>query len=140
MLRADNYGWGNANYNAAHLSSDYNWNTFRADMDGALVEVTVSYETSGRVDVQATTTTQSGHVYHYSYWQTGITTAQLGIFFTVERAHISEVGPDGQHLGIEAIQPDASLSPTVIHDLQGRRLDALHPGLNIINGRKVLIR
>lgn len=140
VLRADFYGWGNGNYNAANISHNFNAATFVSDMNGALVDLTVSYETSGKVTMTGIITTQTGKVYNYSYWQSGITSTQIGIFFTAEKAHISETGPNGQHLGIEAIQTDENEAPEAIFDLQGRRLNSLQPGFNIRNGRKIIIR
>ena len=42
--------------------------------------------------------------------------------------------------GIETIVADNSDTDNVIYDMQGRRLDAPKSGLNIINGKKVMIR
>lgn len=141
VVRADAYGWGNNSYNAANISSDFNWTTFVSDMNGALVEVDVTYETSGKVSMNSTVTTQQGKVYNYSYWQNGVTSAAIGIFFTVEKAYISSIGPNGESLGIEQIQADpapATFADPV--DLFGRRIDATQPGFHIVGGRKVIIR
>ena len=137
VIRADAYGWGNGNYNANNIQHDFDWNTFVSDMNGALVDVVVSYSGS-RVDVKTQVTTQSGKQYSYSYWQSGITAAPIGIFFTVEKSHISETGPNGEHLGIHAVTADAA--DGLIFDLFGRVIDQPREGLNIINGRKVIIR
>ncbi|MBQ8713859.1 MAG: hypothetical protein IJ552_01485 [Prevotella sp.] len=50
-LRADNYGWGE-NYDVANLTSDYNWDTFMDEMDGADVTMTVKRE-GGTVTIVA---------------------------------------------------------------------------------------
>lgn len=42
--------------------------------------------------------------------------------------------------GIETVVTDGSNTDNVIYDMQGRRLDAPKSGLNIINGKKVMIR
>lgn len=42
--------------------------------------------------------------------------------------------------GIETVVADDSNTDNVIYDMQGRRLDAPKAGLNIINGKKVMIR
>lgn len=42
--------------------------------------------------------------------------------------------------GIETVIADDSDPDNVIYDMQGRRLDAPKSGLNIINGKKVMIR
>lgn len=139
-VRADAYGWGNTNYKADNIVHDYNWSTFMSDMNGALVDITVQYEKSGKVTMSSTTTTQSSKVYNYSYWQSSITAAQIGIFFTIEKAYISSVGPNGESLGIQEVQSDEAPLHEGIYDLYGRPMDQLRPGLNIVNGCKVIIR
>lgn len=42
--------------------------------------------------------------------------------------------------GIETVVTDGNNTDNVIYDMQGRRLDAPKAGLNIINGKKVMIR
>ena len=72
VLRADNYAWwptGNtmANPDAGFsLTSNYNWETFKNDMDGATVELTVSRKGS-TISVDAVTTTTANNVYTESY-------------------------------------------------------------------------
>lgn len=140
VLRADAYGWGNSNYNAANISNNYNWNTFMTDMNGSLNDITVSYESTGRVKMLCNITTKTNKHYTYSYSQTGITSSTIGIFFTVENAHISSTGPNGESLDIEDTLQDSTPAQTTIYDLYGRRLSAPSSGFNIINGRKVIIR
>ena len=72
VLRADNYAWwptGNtmANPDAGFsLTSNYNWETFMNDMDGATVELTVSRKGS-TISVDAVTTTTANNVYTESF-------------------------------------------------------------------------
>lgn len=42
--------------------------------------------------------------------------------------------------GIETVETDDNRTDAVIFDMQGRRLDAPQNGLNIINGKKVMIK
>ena len=42
--------------------------------------------------------------------------------------------------GIETVAADDSDTDNIVYDMQGRRLDAPKTGLNIINGKKVMIR
>lgn len=42
--------------------------------------------------------------------------------------------------GIETVVTDGSNTDNIIYDMQGRRLDVPKAGLNIINGKKVMIR
>ncbi len=83
VLRADHYGWGDG-FSEAEKESDWNWETFTEDMNGALVELTVSLK-KGLVDVRFTATVDEETVYHQSY--TGIH-AEGPVFFclSVENA------------------------------------------------------
>ena len=141
VLRNDAYGWGNSSYSGSNITSDFNWSTFVADMNGSLNDMTITYEGS-TVTMTDVITTKAGKVYNYSYTQSGVSSAQVGIFFTVELAHISSTGPNGESLGISEVMEDESVSPADqgIYDLYGRRHDTFQPGLNIIGGRKVIIR
>jgi len=40
ILRADNYGWGTY-YVGANLTNNYDWDTFKSDLDGATVEISL---------------------------------------------------------------------------------------------------
>lgn len=42
--------------------------------------------------------------------------------------------------GIESAEADGADQPTVIYDMQGRRLNEPQRGINIINGKKVLVK
>ena len=68
VLRADHYGWGEG-FSDAKKESDWNWESFTEDMNGALIELTVSLK-KGLVDVRFTATVDEETVYHQSY--TGI--------------------------------------------------------------------
>ena len=64
VLRTDSYGWGEG-FADAKLESDWDWDTFTADMNGALVELTLTHKT-GKADVAITATTRDGREYHES--------------------------------------------------------------------------
>lgn len=64
VLRADNWGWG-ANYSANRLSSNYNWSTFRDDMDGATVSMTIEYTNLGSIIVKTKTSTNKYETYSH---------------------------------------------------------------------------
>jgi hypothetical protein len=85
VLRADAFGWGTA-YNGDNITHDYNWDTFKDDMHGATVNLTLK-RVAGRVEMTAVTTTTGGKTYTYSYFAEGITGA-IGTFFTLEHAYI----------------------------------------------------
>lgn len=88
VLRADNYGWGNG-YDAANLVSDYNWDTFKSDMDGALVDLTVR-RVGAEVYYTSVVTTTTGSVYTMTYHQTcGNAEDNIRIFLTTESGHMA---------------------------------------------------
>lgn len=66
VVRADNFGWGAGYDNIATAECDWNWDTFKADMDGADVAVTVT-NNGETADVEAVVTTADGTEYHQSY-------------------------------------------------------------------------
>ena len=66
VVRADNYGWGAGYDNIAALSSNWNWDTFKADMDGAHVIAAVT-NNGATADIHCTITTASGAVYFQNY-------------------------------------------------------------------------
>ena len=73
VVRADNYGWKGADNTAAALGvlgwtleSNWVWDTFKNDMQGALVELAVT-NNGTTADVVATVTTVNGTVYTQKY-------------------------------------------------------------------------
>lgn len=66
VVRADNFGWGGGYDNIATPENDWNWDTFKTDIDGADVELTVT-NNGESADVVAKVTTAAGTVYTQSY-------------------------------------------------------------------------
>jgi beta-xylosidase len=87
VLRADKYGWGTC-YNADSLYADYNWSTFKSDMDGATVDLTVTIS-NGTMNMKAITTTATGKQYTYGATLTGFPTTGIhNAFLTCEKSHL----------------------------------------------------
>lgn len=86
VLRADAYGWGTY-YDAATKDSNYNWDTFTSDMDGANVVIDI-YHKGDVVTINSTTTTTSGQEYYWNVEFSGYSEKLLGAFFTVENAQL----------------------------------------------------
>jgi len=99
VLRADAYGWGDSNYNGDNISSNYVWDTFKTEMEGATVDMTVT-RTGSTIKMTTTTTTTSGTVYNYSYTQDncGNGTQPIRLFLTVEAAYL-EIDPEETYIG-----------------------------------------
>ena len=66
VLRADNYGWGTGYDGSVVAESNWNWDTFKTDMDGAHVLVEIFHK-GATADVHCTITTASGKVYFQNY-------------------------------------------------------------------------
>ena len=89
-IRADN--WDNTTASNTGCTSNYNWETFLADMDGAYVDMTCSYTVAGVFTMNATITTTGGTVYTYQYTKTvSGSPSQFVLLFMTEASYI---GPD----------------------------------------------
>lgn len=91
VLRADAYAWGDYatdEMRTAGMTSDYDWDTFREDMDGAKVDISLRIDDTGKAAMTATTTTAAGKTYNYSYTVDGLPAGTKGCFLTMEKAHL----------------------------------------------------
>lgn len=93
VLRADAYGW-NSLYNTANnsnwytsLTHNYDWNTFKNDLNGAVVDLTVSVSAT-TMTITAVTTT----VTEKKYTETFVMPVEPGLkgaFLSCEKSHLS---------------------------------------------------
>ena len=90
ILRTDNYGWGDS-YSAGTLTSNYNWDTFKDDMDDSHVEMTVT-RSGSTVTFRADITTSAG-VQYYEQWvgTCGDGTQNIRVFLTTEAGHLTDI-------------------------------------------------
>uniref|UniRef100_S0DG69 Uncharacterized protein n=1 Tax=termite gut metagenome TaxID=433724 RepID=S0DG69_9ZZZZ len=85
-LRNDN--WENVSWGNANITSDFNWDTFVADMNGATVDMTID-RTGNTIVVTSVITTTTGTVYNYEYTYTNESmAATFGAFLTVDNSHL----------------------------------------------------
>lgn len=138
-LRADNYGWGTY-YNASSLQNDYNWDTFKTDMDGAGVGVMITLK-DGIIYSEALVQTTDRKLYHYSHNSLNIGADAFTFFFTTELGHMEDF-----HVHIADIDdPDAIVAPAApaasaapvaapagIYTVSGAKVDKLQKGINIV--------
>lgn len=131
-IRCDN--WNNTANSNVGCVSNYVWDTFKNDMNGSLVDMTVEYAANGAFKMTATITTTSKKVYNYSFSTTiASKPSQLNLFFVNEGSYI-----DGSSLstGIS--------SPIIIQkkndgkwfNLSGQQVDKSYKGVVIVNGKK----
>ncbi len=133
VLRADNYGWGDL-YGTGSLVCDYNWDTFKQDMNGAAVDMNVTYS-NGKVDMVATiVTADDSKSYNYSATGfAGITDEEITLFFTTEKANLQ-----GEYVTAIDDVPSVIPASTTAYNLQGQVVGADYKGIVIQNGKKML--
>ena len=137
-LRADN--WENVQGSNEGVTSNFNWDTFLADMDGAQVKVTVTYK-DGKVTIHADITAPSSEQYFEEFTKEGIT-GTITTAMSVDHSHLvmqkAEVTDAPGTDGIKSLTPALSQGEAACYDLSGRRVDAQYKGVVIVNGKKVL--
>lgn len=104
MIRADAWGWGDSSYSGANISSNFNFDTFTTDMNGAYVDLTIK-RSGARVDVTAIVTTTALATYTYTFYYEGVTTTEIGAFLTCEGAYLkvdTETVYSGQAYSIDS--------------------------------------
>ena len=95
VVRADNYGWcgelktdKNPDELGWTLESNWNWDTFTDDLDGASVELTVENKGDGTADVLISVTTASGTSYYQNYKGIAVDADSLYVNLSVEKAYL----------------------------------------------------
>lgn len=139
VIRNDKFGWG-ANHNAEGFTNDFDWSggddrpILKKDLNGSLVDMTVSLTAAGVFKMESTITTTTNKVYHYTYTTTlTAKPSKIVLFFVNEKSYI-----DGSSLstGIS--------NPIIIQknndgkwfNLSGQQVDKSYKGVVIVNGKK----
>ena len=139
VIRNDFFGWGGS-HNASGFTHDFdtsdNMNVFKTEMNGSLVDMTVSLSAAGVFKMESTITTQAGKVYHYSYTTTLVAKpSKIVLFFVNEKSYI-----DGSSLvdtGIAApIIIQKKQTDGKWYNLAGQQVDKSYKGVVIVNGKK----
>lgn len=132
-IRCDN--WDNTTSSNTGCTSNFNWDTFKADMNGSRVSMEVVYTTGGVFTMTSTIKTQSGKSYSYSYTKTlSSSPSMLTLFFVNEGSYI-----DGSSLtGVENIMIDSPMKSSYSYNLNGQRVGDSYKGLVIVNGHKTM--
>ena len=89
VIRSDLYGWGES-YNGDNWSNEGygDWDKFRVDMEGAIVNVTLT-RTDSRVDVKAVATAKDGTVYVENFFaECGDAADVVRAFFIVDGSYL----------------------------------------------------
>ena len=131
-IRCDN--WNNTANSNAGCVSNYVWDTFKNDMNGSLVDMTVEYAANGTFKMTATITTTSKKVYNYSFSTTiASKPSQLNLFFVNEGSYI-----DGSSLSTGISNPIIiqKKNDGKWFNLSGQQVDKSYKGVVIVNGKK----
>lgn len=133
-VRCDN--WNNTTSSNTGCTSNYNWDTFKEEMNGSLVDMTVEYKTDGTFKMTATITAKSKNVYNYSF--TTVVSAkpsQMTLFFVNEGSYI-----DGSSLATGIDTPLVITKKTSRdgkwYNLAGQQVDHSYKGIVVVNGHK----
>lgn len=100
VLRADAYGWsGGTSYpgDGPNITHNFNFDTFKTDMQGAYVDMTIK-RTDNRIDLVAKITTKAGLTYNYSFYYVGEMEETVGAFLTCEGSYL-EIVPETVYAG-----------------------------------------
>ena len=138
VIRNDFFGWGGS-HNASGFTHDFdtsdNMSVFKKDMNGSLVDMTVSLTAAGVFKMESTITTKAGKVYHYSYTTTlAAKPSKVVLFFVNEKSYI-----DGSGL------VDTGIASPIIfqkktdgkwYNLAGQQVDKSYKGVVVVNGKK----
>lgn len=139
VIRNDKFGWG-ANYNAEGFTDDFDWSggddrpNLRKDLNGSLVDMTVSLTAAGVFKMESTITTTTNKVYHYTYTTTlTAKPSKIVLFFVNEKSYI-----DGSSLSTGISNPIIiqKKNDSKWFNLSGQQVDKSYKGVVIVNGKK----
>lgn len=139
VIRNDKFGWG-ANHNAEGFTDDFDWSggddrpNLRKDLNGSLVDMTVSLTAAGVFKMESTITTTTNKVYHYTYTTTlTAKPSKIVLFFVNEKSYI-----DGSSLSTGIANPIIiqKKNDGKWFNLSGQQVDKSYKGVVIVNGKK----
>ncbi|MBQ8153689.1 MAG: hypothetical protein IJ069_08420 [Prevotella sp.] len=138
VLRADNWGWG-TKWNDANITNDYDWATFKDEMDGADVTIEVTRE-GGKVTVTAkaiaATDGTTVRTETYTFTDDEIANDKIRVFLTTEGGMLDVMS--GVVTGINTVKNVNNAKAETYYDLSGRRVAHPTKGLYIVNGKKII--
>ncbi len=136
-LRADNYGWGTY-YNGSSLQNDYNWDTFKDDMDGAEVVIMLTLKDGIISSSALVTKADRSAMYHYNHNSLNIGADAFTFFFTTEFGHLENFNvsiydtKDDPDAIVAPAAPAAPAVPAGIYTITGTKVNDLQKGINIV--------
>ena len=150
VLRADNYGWqgglntiDNKSWFVS-LTSNYNWDTFKNDMYGAKVKLTLTRDGT-KLTVHADITTAGGTEYfeNFEVANCGNGEQTIRAFLTVNGGCLdltkSEITDNASVTGIQSVKT-VNNGKDVRYNLAGQQVADGFKGFVIVNGLKVMMK
>ena len=152
IVRADNYAW-NATTNSAEdqswftsLTSNYNWDTFKSDLDGATVNLKVvrDIDEPAKVTVRADITPTAGEpLFEEFVMDCGDGTQDVVVFLTTEQGHLivkSSTIEDSVSTGISAVDSVKTNVAAPVYNLAGQRVNKAVKGVYVQDGKKFIVK
>ena len=137
VIRNDFFGWGGS-HNASGFTHDFDtsdeMSIFKTEMNGSLVDMTVSLTAAGVFKMESTITTTTNKVYHYTYTTTlTAKPSKIVLFFVNEKSYI-----DGSSLSTGISNPIIiqKKNDGKWFNLSGQQVDKSYKGVVIVNGKK----
>jgi len=87
VVRMDNFGWGTG-YTTAVLSNDWNWDTFRSNISGSRVVITVTNKGDNTADVLYNVTYANGETHFQKYEGITVTSSDLNCALVTEGSYL----------------------------------------------------
>jgi len=152
ILRADNYAWqgGKNSFDDqswfTSLESNYNWDTFLTDLDGASVSMKVvrSVDNPAEVTVRADITATSGETYFEKFViNCGEGTEDLVVFLTTDNGHLiisSATIEDSVSTAIHEVGTDSQRAAAPLYNMAGQRVTKAMRGIYVQDGKKFIVK
>ncbi|MDO4460935.1 MAG: hypothetical protein Q4C30_00370 [Bacteroidia bacterium] len=90
VVRSDNFGWG-AGYDGNDdkvVESDWNFDTFKANMNGSLYKVKITNNGNGTADIEVNVTYSNGEVHFQNYKGIKVNSDDLYFTFVTEESYL----------------------------------------------------
>lgn len=141
-LRADNYGWGDK-WNEENITSNYDWDAFHDELDGADVTMTIVRD-GANVNITAKQIAATDGVTErtetYTYADEASANQNIRVFLTTERGFL-DILPEEYTDRVKLVDEiPASNAGSAIYNINGQRITKMQRGINIVNGKKVVVK
>lgn len=145
-VRADNYGWGKC-YDGTKNENDWNWDTFRSDMNGAMVKMDIArLDADVNITANVTTSDKATHVQKYAA-NLGSTDANVVAFLSVEGGHLvidkTSISLTDTPRPIDDAVKSINVQPATsnaVYNIAGQKVNNSYKGLVIKNGKKYVVK